>query len=88
MYWTLDILSDKDPSITEDTTHLWENQLRDDSSPKLKFPIKIKEDPMKGETIEFKEPIIKEPGERKKETDKSPKLVITGKNKTNKKKLF
>ena len=43
---------------------------------------------MKGETIEFKEPIIKEPGERKKETDKSPKLVITGKNKTNKKKLF
>ena len=88
MYWTLDILSDKDPSITEDTTNSWENQLRDDSSPKLKFPIKIKEDPMKGETIEFKEPIIKDPQERKKETDKSPKLVITGKNKTNKKKLF
>ena len=88
MYWTLDILSDKDPSIIEDKTSSWENELRDDEIPKLKFPLRLKEDPLKGETLEFKEPIIKEPVPRKKEVDKNPKLVVMGKNKTNKKKLF
>ena len=88
MYWTLDILLDKDPSIIEDKTSSWENELRDDETPKLKFPLTLKEDPLKGETLEFKEPIIKEPVPRKKELDKNPKLVVMGKNKTNKKKLF
>jgi hypothetical protein len=88
MYWTLDILLDKDPSIIEDKTSSWENELRDDETPKLKFPLRLKEDPLKGETLEFKEPIIKEPVPRKKEVDKNPKLVVMGKNKTNKKKLF
>lgn len=88
MYWTLDILSDKDPSITEDRTHTWEEELREDSSPKLKFPLTIKEDPLKGETLEFKDPIIKEPVPKKKKVDKSFKIVNTGKNRDNKKKLF
>jgi hypothetical protein len=88
MYWTLDILLDKDPSIIEDKTSSWENELRDDETPKLKFPLTLKEDPLKGETLEFKDPIIKEPVPRKKEVDKNPKLVVMGKNKTNKKKLF
>jgi hypothetical protein len=88
MYWTLDILSDKDPSIIEDKTSSWENELRDDETPKLKFPLRLKEDPLKGETLEFKDPIIKEPVPRKKEVDKNPKFVVMGKNKTNKKKLF
>ena len=88
MYWTLDILTDKDPSIIEDKTHSWEEELHEDSSPKLKFPIKIKEDPLKGETIDFKEPIIKDPTPKKKEMEKSVKVVETGKNKKNKKNLF
>lgn len=88
MYWTLDILSDKDPSVLEDKTHSWEEELIEDSSPKLKFPLKLKEDPLKGETIEFKDPIIKEPVPKKKESDKSFKVVDIGKNKKDKKKLF
>ena len=88
MYWTLDILSGEDPSITEDKTHSWEKELIDDSSPKLKFPLKIKEDPLEGETIEFKDPIIKEPVPKKKEMDKSFKVVETKKNKKNNKNLF
>lgn len=88
MYWTLDILSDKDPSIIEDRTHSWEEELIEDSSPKLKFPLKLIEDPLKGETIEFKEPIIKEPKPKEKEMDKSFKIVETKKDKNNKKKLF
>lgn len=88
MYWTLDILSDKDPSIIEDKTHSWEEELTEDSSPKLKFPIKLREDPLRGETIEFKDPIIKEPASKKKEENKSFKIIDTGKNKKDNKKLF
>lgn len=88
MYWTLDTLSDNDPYIIKDRTHSWEEEIQKDSSPKLKFPLKIKEDPMRGETITFKEPIIKDPGPKKKEMDKSFKVVETGKNKKGKKKLF
>lgn len=88
MYWTLDILSDKDPSITEDRTNSWEDSLIEDSLPKLKFPLKLKEDPLKGETLDFKEPIIKDPKPREKEIDKSFKVVEMGKNKKNKKNIF
>jgi hypothetical protein len=88
MYWTLDILSDKDPSVIEDKTHSWEEELREQDSPKLKFPLKIKEDPLKGETLEFKDPIIKDPVPKKKEMCKSFKIVESGKNKKNKKNLF
>jgi hypothetical protein len=88
MYWTLDILLDKDPSIIEDKTSSWENELRDDETPKLKFPLTLKEDPLKGETLEFKEPIIKEPKPRNKDLDKSCRIVEMGKNKKNKKNLF
>jgi hypothetical protein len=88
MYWTLDILSDKDPSIKEDRTSSWEESIDEDSVPKLKFPLKIKEDPLKGETIKFKDPIIKEPSPKKKEMDKSLNLIEIGKNKKNKKNLF
>jgi len=88
MYWTLDILLDKDPSIIEDKTSSWENELRDDETPKLKFPLTLKEDPLKGETLEFKEPIIKEPKLREKDLDKSFRTVEMGKNKKNKQNLF
>jgi hypothetical protein len=88
MYLTLDILSDNDPYFIQDNTHTWEIELDDDSSPKLKFPIKLKDDILKGETLEFKEPIIKEPIFKKKEIDNSPKVVTIGKKKTNKKNLF
>jgi hypothetical protein len=88
MYWTLDILSDKDPSVKEDRTNHWEESIDEDSSPKLKFPLKLKEDPLNGETIEFKDPIIKEPPPKKKEMDKSLNLVEIGKSKNNKKNLF
>ena len=88
MYLTLDILLDKDPSIIEDKTSSWENELRDDAIPKLKFPLTLKEDPLKGETLVFKEPIIKEPKPREKDLDKSCRIVEMGKNKKNKKNLF
>jgi hypothetical protein len=88
MYWTLDILSDKDPSVKEDRTDAWEKLIEDDSVPKLKFPVKIKEDPTKGETIIFKDPIIKDPSPKKKEMDRSCKIIESPKNKKNKKNLF
>jgi hypothetical protein len=88
MYWTLDILSDRDPSVREDRTDHWEDSIDEDSSPKLKFPIKIKEDPLKGETIAFEDPIIKDPKPRKKEIDRSCVVMEHKKNKTDKKKLF
>lgn len=88
MYWTLDILLDKDPSMKTDKTGEWENQINEESSPKLKFPLKIKDDLLKGETIEFKDPIIKEPLPKKKEVNKSFKVIDNKKRKNNTNNLF
>ena len=89
MYLTLDILSDKDPSITEDRTNEWESRLEEDSAPKLKFPLKMKDDIIEGE-IEFKDPVIKSPPkENKKPNNSSVVIDMRNKNKNkNKNNIF
>lgn len=87
MYLTLDILSDEDPSMMEDKTKEWESRIEEDSEPKLKFPIKMKDDVIKG-NIEFKDPIIKFPPKEKKKEDKSVKVIDMRNKNKNKKNIF
>lgn len=85
MYLTLDTLSNNDPSITEDKTGEWEIRLEEDSAPKLKFPIRMKDDIIHSEKLEFKDPIIKSPPPKEKKEKESYKVIdMKKKNKTNK----
>ncbi len=87
---TLDILLMIDPSSGQDKTGEWETQFDEGNSPKIKFPLKIK-DEMTEVDIEFKEPEIKPPVEKKKEKPLSAKIVEVGgkkKSKKDKKNLF
>lgn len=87
---TLDILLISDPSSGTDKTGEWEKECDERSSPRIKFPLKLKENLMDKVSIEFSEPIIEEPKEKKEEKSKNTVKVvnISGSKKKDKNKLF
>lgn len=87
---TLDILLMIDPTSGHDKTGEWETQFDEGNSPKIKFPLKIK-DEMTNVDVEFKDPEIKEPVKKKAETPLNANVIETkpeNKRKKDKKKLF
>lgn len=87
---TLDILLISDPSSGTDKTGEWEKECDERSSPRIKFPLKLKDDIMDKVSIEFSEPVIDEPKEKKKEKSKNTVSVVTlsGSKNKDKNKLF
>jgi len=87
---TLDILLISDPSSGTDKTGEWEKECDERSSPRIKFPLKLKDDIMDKVNIEFSEPVIDEPKEKKKEKSKNTVSVVTlsGSKNKDKNKLF
>ena len=83
MYLTLDILSTSDPSYSEDRTSEWELNIEEDKKPKMKFPLKLKDD-LSFLELEFDDPVLKEIKSKKKELDKEAKIVEKIKRKSNK----
>lgn len=88
MYSTLDILLMSDPYSGSDRTDEWENQIDHRIGPKLKFPIKLREESLDDLNPEFKEPSVSAPAKKKKDLSKATKTVEIGKKKDNKSKLF
>ena len=87
---TLDILLISDPSSGTDKTGEWEKQCDERSSPRIKFPLKLKDNLIDQVSMEFVEPIVKEPKEKKSEKNKNSVKVVnlsSSKNK-DKNKLF
>ncbi len=87
---TLDILLMIDPTSGQDKTGEWETQFDEGNSPKIKFPLKMK-DEMSDVNTEFTEPEIAPPVEKKKEKPLAAKVVELGgkkKSKKDKKNLF
>ena len=87
---TLDILLISDPTSGTDKTGEWEKQCDERSSPRIKFPLKLKDNIMDRISIEFDDPAVKEPKEKKKEKSKNTVKVVnlsSSKNK-DKNKLF
>ena len=87
---TLDILLISDPTSGTDKTGEWEKECDERSSPRIKFPLKLKDDIMDKVNIEFSEPVIDEPKEKKKEKSKNTVSVVTlsGSKNKDKNKLF
>jgi hypothetical protein len=79
-----------DPSSGTDKTGEWEKECDERSSPRIKFPLKLKDDIMDKVSIEFSEPVIYEPKEKKKEKSKNTVSVVTlsGSKNKDKNKLF
>jgi hypothetical protein len=79
-----------DPSSGTDKTGEWEKQCDERSSPRIKFPLKLKDNIMDRISVEFDDPAVEEPKERKKEKTKNTVKVVnlsSSKNK-DKDKLF
>lgn len=87
---TLDILLISDPSSGTDKTGEWEKQCDERSSPRIKFPLKLKDNLTDQINIEFAEPVIEEPKEKKKEKSKNTVKVVnlSSSKKKDKNKLF
>ena len=81
---TLDILLISDPSSGTDKTGEWEKQCDERSSPRIKFPLKLKDNIIDQISIEFGEPSLKEPKEKKKEKSKNTVKVVNLSNSKNK----
>lgn len=89
MSLTLDILLMSDPLSGHDRTNEWESQIDRDLTPKLKFPLKIREESFGDLDTSFGDPKIKEPAKKKTKVNKTPKVVDLGKKKSkDKTKLF
>jgi hypothetical protein len=65
-----------DPTSGTDKTGEWEKQCDERSSPRIKFPLKLKDDIMDRISIEFDDPAVKEPKEKKKEKSKNTVKVV------------
>lgn len=87
-YSTLDILLMSDPYSGFDRTDEWENQIDSRSGPKLKFPVKLREESLDNLDPEFRDPSISIPNKKKKALNKTSKTIEVGKKKDNKSKLF
>jgi len=89
---TLDILLINDPSSGADKTGEWEKQCEERSTPRIKFPLKLKDDSLNQIDTEFKDPMVEEPKKKKIEKNKDSVKVVdltSGRKKEkNKNKLF
>lgn len=89
---TLDILLINDPSSGSDKTGEWEKQCEERSTPRIKFPLKLKDDSLNKINVEFIDPPVEEPREKKIDKNKDSVKVVTlakdRKKDKNKKKLF
>lgn len=89
---TLDILLINDPSSGTDKTGEWEKQCDERSTPRIKFPLKLRDDSLSQIDTEFKDPVVEEPRKKKVEKNKDSVNVVnltTGRKKDkNKNKLF
>lgn len=74
---TLDILLISDPSSGTDKTGEWESQCDDRNSPKIKFPLKLRDERMDILNVDFSDPVIEEPKIKKKEKNKNEVKVVT-----------
>ena len=89
---TLDILLTNDPGSGTDKTGEWESQCDTRNSPKIKFPLKLKDNIIEVLAPDFQDPEVNEPKmrDKKKEKNKNTAKVVTLSNNKNKdkKKLF
>ena len=89
---TLDILLINDPSSGTDKTGEWEKQCEERSTPRIKFPLKLKDDSLNHISVEFNDPVVEEPKKKKIEKNKDSVKVVdltSGRKKEkNKNKLF
>lgn len=89
---TLDILLINDPSSGTDKTGEWEKQCEERSTPRIKFPLKLKDDSLSHLSVEFNDPVVEEPKEKKIEKNKDSVKVVNltagRKKEKNKNKLF
>ena len=83
---TLDILLISDPNSGKDKTGEWEKQCDERGSPRIKFPLKLKDNIIDKVNIEFKDPILSEPKEKKREKSKNTVSVVNLSNSKNKNK--
>ena len=83
---TLDILLISDPTSGTDKTGEWEKQCDERNSPRIKFPLKLKDNIMDRISIEFDEPAVKEPKEKKKEKSKNTVNIVNLSSRKNKNK--
>jgi hypothetical protein len=74
-----------DPNEIRDKMEEWENRIDDDSHPKFKFPLEIKDSDLDVLNTDMKEPDVKKPQDKKKTVVIK---TIENKNKKNKKSLF
>ena len=81
---TLDILLISDPTSGTDKTGEWEKQCDERNGPLIKFPLKLKDNITDQISIEFDEPVVKEPKEKKKEKSKNTVNVVNLSNSKNK----
>ena len=65
MYSTLDILSMNNKKTVSDLTDAWELELKKDEIPKLKFPIKVIETGLDKIDLNFSDPMVDEPKDKK-----------------------
>lgn len=85
MYWTWDTLSMDDTKEIQSKMEEWENRIDDDSRPKFKFPLEIKDSSLDSLNTDMKEPDVKKPQDKKKTVVIK---TIENKNKKSKKSLF
>lgn len=87
MHSTLDILLTSDPGSGTDMTGEWESQCEERNSPRIKFPLKMIDDSVNSVNLNFTEPEIGEPVDKKSEPKKNSVTVvnISSKNKKGKK---
>jgi hypothetical protein len=84
MHSTLDILLISDPSSGTDKTGEWESQCDERNAPKIKFPLKLKDERVNSLDLEFNDPVVEEPKLKKKEKNKNEVKVVTLTSKKNK----
>lgn len=78
MHSTLDILLTDDPSSGVDKTGEWESQCDDRTSPRMKFPLKLKADDVLNLDVNFEDPSVSEPAlKTKREKEKDRVKVVT-----------
>jgi hypothetical protein len=73
-----------DPSSGTDKTGEWEKECDERSSPRIKFPLKLKDNIIDQVSMEFEEPTVKEPKEKKKEKSNNIVKIVNLSNSKNK----
>jgi hypothetical protein len=87
MHSTLDILLTSDPGSGTDMTGEWESECDSRNSPKIKFPLKLIDHTVEEVDLDFSDPKVSQPKDKKIDKKKNQINVvkISGKNKKDKK---